>query len=107
MALALVMVPVSAVITTQGARAAATFTTLYSFCSQSGCTDGKGGGTQLIQATDGNLYGTTSHGGTHGSYGTAFTTSLSGPLTTLDDMFLNSRYPGLLIQGRDGNFYGK
>jgi uncharacterized repeat protein (TIGR03803 family) len=46
-----------------------TLTTLYSFCSKSGCTDGSeyqnqyadGGG--LVQATDGNFYGTTLSGG--------------------------------------------
>jgi len=37
-------------------------TTLYSFCSRSGCTDGQGPAAGLIQATDGNLYGTTTAG---------------------------------------------
>jgi len=35
-------------------------TTLYSFCSQPNCADGGGPMAALIQATDGNLYGTTS-----------------------------------------------
>ena len=47
----------------------ATLTTLYSFCSQTGCTDGRSAG--LVQATDGNFYGTTSNGGAHG-HGTVF-----------------------------------
>jgi uncharacterized repeat protein (TIGR03803 family) len=40
-----------------------TLTTLYSFCSKSGCTDGANPG-GLIQATNGNFYGTTADGGT-------------------------------------------
>ena len=41
-----------------------TFTTLYSFCSQSGCSDGENlYGNGLMQATNGNLYGTTYGGG--------------------------------------------
>jgi uncharacterized repeat protein (TIGR03803 family) len=37
-------------------------TTLYSFCSQTNCTDGSEP-TGLVQATDGNFYGTTHFGG--------------------------------------------
>jgi len=40
-----------------------TLTTLYSFCSQSGCTDGQHPFAALVQATDGNFYGTTLNGG--------------------------------------------
>ena len=36
-----------------------TFTTLYRFCSQSGCTDGESPFAGLVQATDGNFYGAT------------------------------------------------
>ena len=35
-----------------------TLTTLHSFCSQSGCADGQYPTRPLIQATNGNLYGT-------------------------------------------------
>jgi uncharacterized repeat protein (TIGR03803 family) len=88
-----------------------TFTTLYSFCSQSGCADGEFPQTGLVQASNGNLYGTTILGGTYGS-GTIFEITLSGALTTLysacpqngcpDGNYL---YAGL-IQAKDGNLYG-
>jgi uncharacterized repeat protein (TIGR03803 family) len=43
--------------------AAGNFTTLYSFCSLSGCSDGTHPYAALLQATNGNLYGTTEDGG--------------------------------------------
>jgi uncharacterized repeat protein (TIGR03803 family) len=55
--------------------AGGTLTTLYSFCSQSGCTDGGNPTAGLIQATDGKLYGTTYNGGVNGG-GTVFSLSL-------------------------------
>ncbi len=63
-------------ITTQGA-----LTTLYSFCSQPGCADGSGPYGDLLQATDGNFYGTTFQGGVSGALGTIFSVSTGlGPL---------------------------
>jgi uncharacterized repeat protein (TIGR03803 family) len=47
------------------------FTTLYSFCSQTSCTDGQNPYAGLVQADDGNLYGTTAFGGVNGA-GTVF-----------------------------------
>src|ERR1035438_1627080 len=43
-----------------GNSSLAALTTLYSFCSQSGCTDGDAPYAGLVQATDGNFYGTRS-----------------------------------------------
>lgn len=40
-----------------------TETVLYSFCSQSNCTDGAGPSGGVIQDAQGNLYGTTYGGG--------------------------------------------
>jgi uncharacterized repeat protein (TIGR03803 family) len=88
-----------------------TFSTLYSFCSQSGCGDGEFPQTGLVQASNGNLYGTTILGGAYGS-GIIFELTLSGALTTLYSACSqtgcpdgNYLYAGL-IQARDGNLYG-
>jgi uncharacterized repeat protein (TIGR03803 family) len=59
-----------------------TLTTLYNFCSLANCADGSQPVGGLIQAADGNLYGTTSVGGTLG-LGTVFRITLNGVLTTL------------------------
>jgi uncharacterized repeat protein (TIGR03803 family) len=48
-----------------------TLTVLYSFCPQYGCADGQYPKATLIQAADGNFYGTTFQGGAHGQ-GTVF-----------------------------------
>src|ERR1700686_4818954 len=65
-----------------------TLTTLYNFCSQSGCADGQEPGGALVQGTDGNLYGTTGAGGNSacgysGGCGTIFKITTTGTLTTL------------------------
>jgi uncharacterized repeat protein (TIGR03803 family) len=82
------------------------FTTPYSFCSQSGCTDCESP-YGVVQATDGNLYGGAIYGGADG-YGTIFRISLSGRLTTLHTFdSTNGAYPGApLVQATSGNFYG-
>jgi uncharacterized repeat protein (TIGR03803 family) len=95
-----------------------TLTTLYSFCSQSGCTDGAFPEAPLIQGSDGNFYGTTSLGGTgYNPYsgeaaGTVFKITPSGTLTTLYSFCSQSGCAdgaspyAALIQASDGNFYG-
>jgi uncharacterized repeat protein (TIGR03803 family) len=82
---------------------AGTLTTLYSFDS----TDGAVPVARLIQATDGNFYGTTQRGGAS-DYGTVFEISPAGALTTLHSFTLtDGAYPDAgLIQAKDGNFYG-
>ena len=90
--------------------AAGTLTTLYSFCSQTNCSDGTNPRAGLIQATDGNFYGTTLAGGTSGGSGdgTVFQITAKGVLTTLHSFDCTdgcAPYSGLL-QGTDGDFYG-
>jgi len=82
-------------------------TTLYSFCSQSNCTDGAYPYAGLIQATDGNFYGTAQSGGANGG-GTIFKITPSGKLTTLHSFDgTDGAYPyARLIQATNGNFYG-
>ena len=61
----------------------------------------------LVQASDGNLYGTTSQGGI-GGQGTVFQITTNGRLTTL--VWFNgpngANPQGALIQARDGSIYG-
>jgi uncharacterized protein (TIGR03437 family) len=88
-----------------------TFTTLYGFCAQSDCPDGSlpNG---LVQASDGNLYGTTQTGGANNSQGTVFKITPAGTLTTLYSFCPQSSCAdgenplAGLIQASDGNFYG-
>jgi len=93
-------------------------TTLYSFCSQGtypNCTDGYYPWGGLIQATDGNFYGTTSRGGTNlfaGSGGTLFKITPNGTLTTLYNFCSQSECTdgggpvASLVQDTNGSFYG-
>jgi uncharacterized repeat protein (TIGR03803 family) len=84
-----------------------TLTTLYTFCSQSGCTDGSNPNVGVVQAGNGNFYGTTVLGGTNG-YGTLFEITPSGTLTTLHNFGGANPDPGggnQLIQASDGNLY--
>jgi uncharacterized repeat protein (TIGR03803 family) len=86
--------------------------TLYNFCSQSNCSDGRGPWAGLIQGTDGMFYGTTVEGGTGScsvsGCGTVFSITKGGVLTTLYSFQgADGRKPyAALIQGTDGMFYG-
>jgi uncharacterized repeat protein (TIGR03803 family) len=90
--------------------------TLYTFCLQTTCTDGSNPVAGLVQATNGNLYGTTEYGGANcvsqGGCGTVFEITAGGKLTTL---YSFCSQPGCtdgempiagLVQASDGNFYG-
>jgi uncharacterized repeat protein (TIGR03803 family) len=95
-----------------------TLTTLYSFCSQTNCADGSGPMTGLVQATDGNLYGTTYTGGNSNGGGTVFEITPGGTLTTVYSFCAQPNCPdgaqpsGLqpagvgLVQDTSGDFYG-
>jgi uncharacterized repeat protein (TIGR03803 family) len=86
------------------------FTKLYTFCSSPGCGDGVFP-TGVIQASDGNFYGTTEVGGKF-NYGTIFQISPTGQFKLLYTFCsqahcadgLQPNFPP--IQGIDGNFYG-
>jgi uncharacterized repeat protein (TIGR03803 family) len=89
--------------------------TIYGFCAQSNsvgdCVDGRYPAGVLVQATDGNLYGTTSGGGANGT-GTIFRVTPQGVLTTLHSF--DASVVGIqggsvgngMVQATDGNFYG-
>jgi uncharacterized repeat protein (TIGR03803 family) len=94
-----------------------TLTTLYSFCSQAGCTDGRTPFSGLVQAADGNFYGTTYFGGANGDggdagAGTVFKMTPGGTLTTLYNFCSQSgctdgTNPSAgLVQDTNGKFYG-
>jgi uncharacterized repeat protein (TIGR03803 family) len=102
-------------VTLQGA-----LTTLYSFCAQMNCADGANPSAELVQATDGNFYGTTVFGGKGQSFcevnppgcGTVFRSTPAGALTTLHS-FCNGPYCpdgaalyGGVVQATDAKFYG-
>jgi len=98
------------------------FTTMYALCSLPNCTDGATP-SGLIQAADGNFYGSTTGGGlntgpgcntwewslTH--CGTIFRITPSGTLTTLYNFCSQANcadgiQPSGLVEAADGNFYG-
>ncbi len=86
---------------------AGTLTTLHSFDS----TDGGQPFAGLVQATDGNFYGTTVSGGTNTGCGTVFEITPGGTLTTLVDLGSGSTMGscdpfGGLLQATNGNLYG-
>ena len=84
-----------------------TFTTLHSFSG----TDGKLPFAGLLQATNGNLYGTTYFGGAKND-GEVFQVTTSGTLKTLHSFCSKARCMdgeysyAVPVQGINGNFYG-
>src|ERR1039457_5408910 len=88
-----------------------TLTMVYSFCSQTNCADGAYPEAGLVQAANGDLYGTTYGGGTHG-YGTVFKITPTGTLTTLYSFsFQSGCTDGVepragLVQAANGDLYG-
>lgn len=92
--------------------AAGQFTTLYSFCKQTDCTDGVNAVGGLTQGTNGLLYGTSAYGGEYGE-GTIFSITTGGAYTTLYSFcasylscFYGSQPESNLVQGSNGNLYG-
>jgi uncharacterized repeat protein (TIGR03803 family) len=92
--------------------AGGTLTTLYSFCAQTNCPDGAYPQAGLVQATDGNFYGTTSGYGANGVGGTIFRSSHSGTLKTLysfcseTDCNDGTGPSAPLFQATNGTLYG-
>jgi uncharacterized repeat protein (TIGR03803 family) len=95
--------PMAPVRSSQSTPAGA-FTIVHTFAYSDGGAPYSG----LIEATDGNLYGTTTTGGSYQYYGTIFMITPAGTLTTLHSFGLNDgAYPwGGLLQGTNGILYG-
>lgn len=87
------------------------FTTLYTFCVQTTCTNGAHPSSGLTLGNDGNFYGTTSDGGAN-SMGTVYNITPTGTLTTLYSFCSQTNcadgaHPFVgLVQANNGNFYG-
>jgi|SRR5271157_131858 len=86
-------------------------TVLYSFCSQSACTDGVFPVAGLVQDAQGNLYGTTIQGGATNA-GTVFEVDATGKETVLYSFTGtggdgDGAYPqSTLVRDAQGNLYG-
>ena len=86
---------------------AGSYKVIYNFCSQTNCDDGANPLGGLVQASDGNFYGTTQVGGAK-NYGTIFQLTPAGEYTVLYN-FDNTTgaYPdGTLVQDTNGILYG-
>lgn len=81
-------------LTPQGA-----FTNLYNFCAQTNCADGQNPQPGLIQASNGNFYGTTVSG-------VIFEITPAGKYSVLYKFNFGGSIPGPLMQGSNGDLYG-
>jgi len=88
-------------------------TVLYSFCAQSGCTDGWYAEGGLISDQEGNLYGTTQYGGAYNNWGgTVFKVTPRGKETVLYSFCAQSgcvdgtQPDGGVVFDQKGNLYG-
>jgi uncharacterized repeat protein (TIGR03803 family) len=96
-------------------------TILYNFCahrSNGECPDGAQPRTTLVQASNGNFYGTTGIGGAittcgfdNSGCGTIFEITSAGAFSTVYNFCSEAgcddgSYPNALVLGTDGNFYG-
>jgi len=88
---------------------------IYSFCSQSDCTDGRSPSAALIMDATGNLYGTTNAGGTAQDRGTAFELSprkgsyklvVLHSFCELADCADGDRPAYPLVMGENGDLFG-
>ena len=84
-----------------------TVTTLHTFCSETNCSDGAYPRTGLIEASDGNFYGTTAGI----AVGSVFEITPAGALTTLYTFCslggcTDGEFPNSLVFGTNGKFYG-
>jgi len=85
---------------------------IYSFCAQSNCPTGSSPQTNLIQASDGNYYGTAA-GLISGDVGTLFRLTPQGQLSVLHTFCAlyatncpQGESPNGIIEGSDGYLYG-
>ncbi len=92
---------------------AGNYTVLHAFCNQLNCADGGGPQASVFQDSSGNLYGTTSIGGTHGAgAGTMFKLDSAGDYTILYNFCAQTNCTdgylpyASLIQDASGNLYG-
>jgi uncharacterized repeat protein (TIGR03803 family) len=85
--------------------------TLYNFCSQTRCIDGRAPEGGLILGRNGTVYGTTLYGGAHFD-GTVFAINSTSEVTTLHNFCsktscADGTWPDAgLAQAADGSFYG-
>ena len=80
-----------------------TLSTLHVFNDE---TEGRAITAGLVQASDGNFYGSTTLGGPNG-YGSVFTVTPVGTLTVLHSFnAIDGATPNALVLGSDSNFYG-